>query len=459
MTETRYSARDVAVSSLRDRAGNVTAHLNRLLGRCGLAPAEAALARELALGACRRKATLQAVMRAFLKHPNKRLPAPLTEIIHVALYQILFLDRIPAFAAVNEAVNQAVHYRHKRQSGLVNGVLRTVLRNVGEPVLMPPPLAGNVVPTGPASYRKVQRRVFSDPSAEPADYLAGAFSLPLLLAQRWVERFDGLEGAVEVATHANARAPLTLRVNALAATAEQVLSSLAAAGVGAQPHSNGLSVVLDDYCDVTRLDVFRDGWVQPQDAAATEVVVLAAPKPGMKVLDACAAPGTKTTHLTELMENRGSITAMDVSGKKRARIEDNCRRMGARIVETMPAERLDRLDAQSFDLVLADVPCSNTGVLARRAEARWRFDREALPALVKNQESIAAEAARFVSSGGKLVYSTCSIEPEECGQVARRLTDKEPRLQLVQEKLTLPAGANEPAKWHDGGYVAIFEAS
>jgi len=154
--------RDVAVLALRDRAGNVSSHASRLLERAGLSPPDAALARELALGVERRLATVEAVLRAFLAQPHRRLPGALNEILHVALYQLLFLDRVPAFAAVNEAVEQASRFHHRRQSGMVNGVLRSVQRALSPVESGEVPAAADVVPVGPRTYRKVARAVFPE---------------------------------------------------------------------------------------------------------------------------------------------------------------------------------------------------------------------------------------------------------------------------------------------------------
>ena len=177
----------------------------------------------------------------------------------------------------------------------------------------------------------------------------------------------------------------------------------------------------------------------------------------MDVLDFCAGPGTKTTHLAELMGNAGSITAVDTTAEKLTSIESNCRRLGATIVRTILADTVGGMAPGNFDVALADVPCSNTGVLARRVEARWRFDEVALAKLVKDQRFLLAAAGHFVRPGGRLVYSTCSIEPEECSDLARTFVRRSDRFKLLDEKLTLPAGADDPATWCDGGYYAVFQ--
>jgi 16S rRNA (cytosine967-C5)-methyltransferase len=172
----------------------------------------------------------------------------------------------------------------------------------------------------------------------------------------------------------------------------------------------------------------------------------------------CAAPGTKTTQLAEAMRNEGAIVALDVSRERLAKVEDNCRRMGVTIVRTLTADQAGGLEVGSFDLALVDAPCSNTGVLARRPEARWRFEESAIASLAADQRQLLSLAAQFVRPGGRLIYSTCSIEPEENGQVARWAASRPgaPTLKLIREELTQPGGAEDPRNWHDGGYFAIF---
>jgi len=209
-----YAARDLAVRALRDRAGNVSAHLERLFAERPIATRERSLARELALGALRRRATLDAILGAFLSRPEQPLPSSLREILHVALYQMCFLRSVPDFAAVNEAVEQVGRFGHKRRAGLVNAVLRAVQRGISELLDGLPPVARDVLPVGPEAYRKLDRDVFPDPSADAPGYLAAAFSLPGSLADRWVKRF-GLDRAIELGMHAAVRAPLVFRVNKL----------------------------------------------------------------------------------------------------------------------------------------------------------------------------------------------------------------------------------------------------
>lgn len=453
-----HTARDTAVQAQRDREGNVSRYLRYLLARTKLPPADRALARELALGVARRRSTLDAVIRAYLSQPGKKLPAPVDDILRVALYQILFLDRIPKFAAVDEAVEQAARFHHKRQQGFLNGLLRAVVREMpDEPIAVRPP-AADAIPRDDGRSVRLGRPVLPDPSRQPEEYLAAAYSLPRLLVDRWQGRY-GPAKTEALARHSIARPPLLCRTNTLRGGMEAALASLAEDRQPARRHENGWSVVLEPIDSLMSLAAFRKGLLQPQDPSATAVVASLRVQPGMRVLDFCAAPGTKTTHLAERMENRGEIVAVDISEEKCQRIESNCRRMGISIVKTCPAEHLHDLELRSFDLVLADVPCSNTGVLARRPEARWRFGDETLSQILRDQFSLALAAGQYVAPGGQLAYSTCSIEPEENEEMAEKIARQLPHLKLVSRTLTLPDYTDDPIRWHDGGFLAVFASA
>lgn len=456
MIDGTLTARDLAVLALRDPGQNVSARLEHLLERNAMGGEDRALARELALGVVRRRGTLRMVLRSLLDQPNRKLPGVLPEVLYVAMYQILFLDRVPDFAAVNEAVEQTRRFRHNRQSGLVNGLLRGLTRRLSPVRTGVAPVAADTLPLGPGAYRTFDRAVFADPLEKPSLHFADVYSVPEPLARRWIAQF-GPEQAARIGVQINLRAPLICRVNRLRATVEQAIARLADEGVAARAHANGISVVLDSHAHVAALRTFSAGVLQPQDASATAVGLAAQPRPGMAVLDFCAAPGTKTTHLAELMDNQGSILAVDVSDEKLQRVRENCDRLGLGIVTTQLAQAVGSLEVQSFDLVLADVPCSNSGVLARRPEARWRFDPAGLGPIVNDQKFLVMAAGAFVKPGGRLVYSTCSIEPEECQQVARHVTAaSRGRLEMIAERLTLPAGGEDLAQWTDGGYHAVF---
>ena len=227
--------------------------------------------------------------------------------------------------------------------------------------------------------------------------------------------------------------------------------------MSALAHDNKKSIVLNSGGDgFGKLPDFAAGFYQPQDPTATAVVTNMPLRPGMRVLDFCAAPGTKTTHIAERMQNQGTIIAVDVDKYKNEKISTNAKRLEINIITTMLSEEIRRLEPKSFDVVLVDAPCSNTGVLARRPDAKWRFDSDVLWPIVNTQQQILDMASIFVKPGGQLVYSICSIEPEEGSHVAKSFTRRN-SMKLYCEKLTLPAGVDNSEAWCDGGYTATFQ--
>jgi 16S rRNA (cytosine967-C5)-methyltransferase len=447
------TSRQLALDALGDRAGNVTAHLDRLLGRAA-SPAEASLAWELALGVVRRRGTLDAVVKAFQKKPE--MPAPrLLNSLRLGLYQLLFLDRIPDFAAVNETVELCP----PETRGFVNGMLRSVQRSVSAVQHGQAASARDVLETEPGQFRRFDRPIFANPSERPAAYLAEACSLPEELAYRWFKAFGGLAKVLAVARHANARPPLVLRVDTELIGVQTVLGQLAALGVPAVAHANGYSVVVSGPLELEKLPAFGQGHAHPQDAMASSVIAACGDflKPGMAALDLCAAPGTKTVQIARRLAGQGRIVAADVNPEKLARVQDNCRRCGIQIVQTVQAQELAGLEPESFDFVLVDAPCTNTGVLARRAEARWRFSRRSLEQAAFNQRQLVFLGANFVRPGGTLVYSTCSLEREENSGIIEDLISRRRDLRLLHSRGALPAGVQAPQAWSDGGFYAIIE--
>ncbi len=451
----KYNARDIAVDALRDRAGNVSARLERLLAKHQPDTQQRSLAVELALGVVRRRGTIRAVLGNYLKRPKKPVPPHVKQILSTAIYQMLYLDRVPAFAAVNEAVEQTRRFKRIRYRTMVNAILRSIERDRGELHSGKAPHEARAVPVGPDAHWRFGRDVLPDPEKDLPAWLAAAHSLPPWLVHRWVKQYSA-ERVSQLGYHANARAPLVVRVNALRAGISQAAAMLKEEGFEAVAHKNGVSLVLPEHGNIAATRAFAEGLIQPQDAMATAVGLAAGPQPHMRVLDFCAAPGTKTTHLAELMHNCGQIVAVDVSAEKLSRIEENCSRMGHTIVDCCLAQDIGRLELESFDLVLADVPCSNTGVLARRAEARWRLQPEDIERLVRDQHLLVSAAAAYVKPGGKLIYATCSLEQDENENVSRAIPRKQSKFSLQQSHLTRPGGVGDPASWSDGGYYAVL---
>lgn len=371
-----------------------------------------ALAGEIATGTLRWQGAFDSIVSAFANRPASRLDPEVLDILRLTIFQLLHLDRIPASAAVNDAVQLARKAGKTSASGLVNAVLRRVSRERRHLPL--PPRPGN-----PGS----------DPVAARA-YLSIALSHPGWLIDRWAER-HGFEAAEAWALFDNAPARLTLRANMLRTTREALADTLATHGVDTEatrfaPH--GLAVRSGN---PLLTPIAHDGLFLVQDEASQLVGVFAAPRPGERVLDACASPGGKTTQMAAQIGN-GTIVAADVRGRRVDLLVDTVRRTGAGGVRIVRADGRSGLPFQaSFDAVLLDAPCSGLGTLRRDPDIRWRRTAADLPALADTQLAMLSQAAGVLRPGGRLIYSTCSSEPEENEGVVERFLEARPDFSLA----------------------------
>ena len=274
--------------------------------------------------------------------------------------------------------------------------------------------------------------------------------MPAWLVERWTGNFDP-DDVFRIVEASNAKPPVTIRVNRLATTRDALARELAALDVETSPGSVSECLRVESSVELTALDAFASGKFYIQDESAMRAPRMVAPREGERVLDLCAAPGGKTTHLAELADGRAEIVALDVSPERLARVEENARRLGITCIRTRvgDARRLEDDLADEFDAVLVDVPCSNTGVLRRRVEARHRLRPETIGEVTQLQIQILQQALRASRPGGRVVYSTCSIEPEENREVVRRVLEehRDSRLDLEEEMLPRTDGG-------DGAYLA-----
>jgi 16S rRNA (cytosine967-C5)-methyltransferase len=364
------------------------------LTRRPVGPRDAGLATELVYGTLRWQRYLDWILAP---HSRRRLPTldpRVRVLLRLTAYQLAFLERVPAFAAVNDAVTLA-----RGAPGVaeyVNGVLRSFGRR------------------GPREREPA-------PPRDPLEALAVRCSFPTWLAARWVARY-GAEEAEALMRAMNERPPLTVRANTLRIEREALAGRLRADGatVRATPLApEGL--VVEGGGDPGRWPTFGQGLCVVQDEGSMLVARLLAPRPGETIADTCAAPGTKTTHLAQLMDNRGRIVALDPQPARLARVVEAAARLGAGIVETVEGavETLAPRWAGACDGALVDAPCSNLGVLRRNPEVKWRRQPGDIAAGAARQRAILAAAATLVRAGGRLVYATCSLEPEENDEVVR----------------------------------------
>ncbi len=313
--------------------------------------------------------------------------------LRVALYQVLFLDRVPHSAAVNEGVEFIKRIRGEKPAGLVNAVLRNIIRNID----------GIRYPL---------------PEEDPVQHLAVYYSHPHWMVRRWVARF-GVEETKRFLIAANERPSLSLRINRLKIEPGAFLGLLDQKGI---PYQG--STYIDHFVRVKALagigqmDLFRGGMFTVQDESAALPCLLLDPAPGERVIDLCAAPGGKTTNLAEMMRNGGEVVAIDRHEAKLGLIRASADRLGLKNVRLMEADS-STLEAEPADRVLLDAPCSGLGVLAKKPDMKWKRDVSDILKLTKIQRDLLENAARLVRPGGVLVYSTCTVEPDENEDIVR----------------------------------------
>ncbi len=411
--------------------------LERELQRHPLEGADRALATELAYGAIRQRRLLDAWLDALGKVPAARQPPKLRWLLHLGLYQLLFSSRVPASAAVSTTVELAKQGGMGRLAPVVNGLLRACGRR----------RAG----AGPEPWDSL-----GPLPADPAGSLGLRHSLPAWLAElagHWPE--PELFGAA-----CNQPPALDLRVNPLRSTPAAVLAAFAAAGVEAAPLADlpaGLTL-RGRSGELRALPGYAEGHWCVQDRAAQAVGLLLDPQPGERILDACAAPGGKSTHLAELIGDRGQVWAVDRSEARLRRLAGNAARLGLGCIHTLVADAAQLAAEQPewagwFDRILLDAPCSGLGTLARHADARWRITPALISELVRLQRQLLEALLPLLKPGGQLVYATCTVHPAENSQLLEAFGRDHPDWPCLRQWQRWPAPGGG-----DGFFAALLQA-
>lgn len=432
--------RGTAVKVL-NRVERTDAYLDKLLDtelRSGDLPdVDKGLLTELVHGVLRWQNKLDWVLNGFSHGNFAKSEINVKNALRVGLYQILFLDRVPQAAAVNEAVEFIKRIRGEKPAGLVNAVLRNIIRN-----------------------RDGIR--YPDPAQDPVQYLSVVGSHPHWMVKRWCARF-GADETEKLLLANNERPHLSLRINKLKNEPASFLRSLQLQQIAFQP-----SKYLDYFVSVKTFprigqnELFKSGMFTIQDESAALPCLLLDAKPSDRVLDMCAAPGGKTTHLAEQMKNQGEIIAVDKYEVKLTFIKSACERLGLRNVKLLVADSAT-IECEPFDKVLLDAPCTGLGVLTKKPDLKWKRDITNVLKLSQMQRELLENAARLLKPGGVLVYSTCTTEPEENQDVVKRFLTQHPDFhlehaaQFVNKNLTNEEGFIETFP-HKHGIDGSFAA-
>lgn len=424
MAMTAREAAWTALQRWRKNGAWSDAALNAVLQSAQLEPRDAALAARICYGTLQNLTLLDHYLSVYCTTPLQKLEPKVLDLLRLSAYQIVLLDKVPPRAAVNEAVALCRKGGCARASGLVNAVLRRV-----------------------AEHRDALPEI---PGAGTADYLAVRYSHPRWLAQLYIDA-HGYAFAERALAANNADAPACLQVNTMKTTAYALAASLHADGIETEPHPWLPDALLCRGGNLAAARAFACGWFYVQDAAAHCAALVSGAQPGMRVLDACAAPGGKSFAAAMQMRDQGCMISCDIHENKWKRIRSGAERLGLTCISTrtMDARRPDADLTGAMDVVLADVPCSGLGVIRKKPDIRYK-PLDAIERLPEVQRAILETVSRYVKPGGALLYSTCTVRKEENEAVALPFLQAHPEFSL--EPFPVPDGLDLPNE----GYAALL---
>jgi 16S rRNA (cytosine967-C5)-methyltransferase len=408
---------------------------------------------DIAFGIIRNSVFIDKLISLVSVKPLKNIPEKILNCLRIAVYELVFTSQAD-YAIVNEAVNLTKAIGSKKAAGFVNAVLRKMSNSIKNKTAdLSKADLRKTLPLSPAAGCEFNIDILPDADKQAGEYLSCAFSLPLWLIEQWLGQY-GFEKTKNICFASNRRPSVYARPNKLKINAEKLFGTLKSQEVDCEVATEYKMVRINKSGNIAGLESFKAGLFTIQDLTSSSVAALLNPQPGWKILDICAAPGTKTTQIAELTGDKGVIIATDIDSSRLGRIGENIRRLGITSVKILSYEDfLKEAGRAGADAVLLDVPCSNTGVLAKRPEVRLRLDKKRLEEIVKIQIELLEFASPLVKKGGKICYSTCSILNQENSDVVNNFINKKRGFVLEQEKLILPCAGT----WDfDGGYAAIL---
>jgi 16S rRNA (cytosine967-C5)-methyltransferase len=415
-------------------------------------------ATDLVFGTLRNCTAIDTVIAKFSGRPVERIQNSLLNIIRIGTYELVYCPSTEQYAIVNEAVVNAGATGGAKQSGFVNAVLRQITRHISNrQVSLTKGDAGSTLPQTPTTGCQFDTSFLPDCQASQAEYLSAAFSLPEWLVAGWLAEY-GEESTRQICFASNRRPSVYLRPNPLKTTTEALAEKFRDTGVDLEVDSEDSMIRIISPHAISQLPGFAEGEFSVQDISASKPVRILNPQPGWKILDLCAAPGTKTTQLAEATGDSASIIATDIDSRRIKMVSENIARLGINSVDVIPYGEVIReptqpADERQSDGILLDVPCSNTGVLAKRIEVRYRIKPETIGELTGLQAKLLRTASDLVRPGGKICYSTCSIQKAENSELVDNFLRENQNFTLESEQLMLPTAERFD---HDGGYTAIL---
>ncbi len=454
-------AAHAAILGVLTRQMFVSETLGRLRDEMRLSGREAGLATEIALGAVRHIHTLETILSAVARYEPTRVQPPVRAILLAGAYQAIWMDRVPLFAAVNESVTLVRKLmRRKSVVGMVNAILRRLSNAIGERRGVWQPGHRRQARVSWDSACEFSRDIFPASDGDDQAYTAAAGGERPERFAILADRF-GADAAAQITWASQAVPAVVLHRNALRIDTDAFQQRIDAT-YGPDVTCETDRVFLPPGAKLLDSELFRDGLMYVQDSTAQAAARLVDARPGERVLDFCAAPGGKSVALAVKMEDRGEVVACDTAPQRLIQVSASADRLGLTCIHRHLLDGDDVSESLSggFDAALVDTPCSNTGVIARRPEARLGFTARKVASLNQLQAGIIRRAARLVRPGGRLVYSTCCLEPEENQHIVAGFLADNPEWRQVtpaDTATTLPDWGATPGAWRDGGFAVRLE--
>ena len=361
---------------------------------------------ELVYGVTTWKLTIDEIIKKYSKIKLKKISPWIINILRMGTYQIIFLDKIPKSAAVNESVNLAKRYGHSSSSNFVNAILRKVEKNDYEELY------------------KIENDV---------ERISKTTSMPEWIVEELIENYGKCK-TEEICKNSNLKSKIAIRVNTLKTTENELIKGLEEKKIIYNKTEYDNFLILEKVKNIENMEEFKEGYFTIQDISAGQTAKILNPQPGEYVLDACSAPGGKTTYMAELMKNNGKIEAWDIHEHRTKLVEKNAKRLGIDIIDTKvkDATVYDENLNEKYDKILLDVPCLGIGVIKRKPDIKWQRKKEDVEEITKIQKQILNNCSKYLKKGGNIVYSTCSILRAENEKIIQGFLEKNKNFEIVE---------------------------
>lgn len=384
---------------------------------------------EIVYGVTTWKLTIDTIIQKYSKTKLNKISKWILNILRIGTYQILFLDKIPKSAAVNESVNLAKKYVFK-SANFVNAILRKIEKT---------------------DYDELNN------IEDEIERISKLNSMPIWIVEELMKQYD-IQTVQEICKYSNEKPTITIRVNTLKTNKQTIIDKLKEKNIEYKESKLENFLHLKNVKNISELDLFKDGLITVQDEGAGKIGMILCAKEGDKVLDACSAPGGKTTHIAQMVNNKGTIIAWDLHKHRLQLVEENAKRLGVSIIQTQAkdATEFDEKLVNSFDKILLDVPCLGIGVIKRKPDIKWQRKKEDIEEIIKIQLKILENCSKYLKIGGELVYSTCSILKNENDDIIEKFIEetsvekskKTMKFEKIYKEIILPNQLT------DGFYIA-----